>query len=386
MDKGRIEKSIKTFIKYLNDLDISKLTEEEKKDILYINDLCKTNEEINNMMYKIKISSSEMDRLNILRDYFLNEELKNTKTEEEIISKTFGINIEDIEHRKLNTGKDVFVVYGDTSGRKRIIENPKDKESLVEFLKEEQNNNKDYQTENYKANSKEILYNQLNTTNLELKVIPAREIYKYSEIFNSLDEKIRTCLTELIKNIDKLNIEYINLENAFALDKDGNLIEAVYNLEENKVDLQEPKEYSYNSNEMSNENNNDSFGEEDVIYSTDDEVLDEENNNIENDEFEDIPEIIEAEGIEGEKKEEVIKNMKKYYKNPDAMLTLPIAERMYYERLNAILSEKIEQRKKNTSRNVMILKSNQNNFGFSSIFLISIVLLVVSIMLFIILK
>lgn len=386
MDKERVEKSVKAFIKYLNDLDISKLTEEEKQDIIYINDLCKTNEEINDMMYKIKISNSEMDRLNVLKDYFLNEEVKNAKTEEELISKTFGINIEDIEHRKLNTGKDVFVVYGDTSGRKRIIENPKDKESLVEFLKEEQNNNKDYQTENYKANSKDILYNQLNTTDLELKVVPAREIYKYTEIINSLDEKIRICLTEIIKNIDKLNIEYINLENAVALDKDGNLIEAVYNLDERKVDLQEPKEYSYNSTEMSNEDNNSSFSDEDVIYSTNDEVMDEEENNIENNEFEDIPEIVEAEGIEGEKKEEVIKNMKKYYKNPDAMLSLPPEERMYYERLNAILAEKIEQRKKNTNRNVMILKNNQNNFGFSNIFLISVVLIVISIVLFIVLK
>ena len=386
MDKERVEKSVKIFIKYLNDLDISKLTEEEKQDIIYINDLCKTNEEINDMMYKIKISNSEIDRLNVLKDYFLNEEVKNAKTEEELISKTFGINIEDIEHRKLNTGKDVFVVYGDTSGRKRIIENPKDKESLVEFLKEEQNNNKDYQTENYKANSKDILYNQLNTTDLELKVVPAREIYKYTEIINSLDEKIRICLTEIIKNIDKLNIEYINLENAVALDKDGNLIEAVYNLDERKVDLQEPKEYSYNSTEMSNEDNNSSFSDEDVIYSTNDEVMDEEENNIENNEFEDIPEIVEAEGIEGEKKEEVIKNMKKYYKNPDAMLSLPPEERMYYERLNAILAEKIEQRKKNTNRNVMTLKNNQNNFGFSNIFLISVVLIVISIVLFIVLK
>ena len=386
MDKERVEKSVKAFIKYLNDLDISKLTEEEKQDIIYINDLCKTNEEINDMMYKIKISNSEMDRLNVLKDYFLNEEVKNAKTEEELISKTFGINIEDIEHRKLNTGKDVFVVYGDTSGRKRILENPKDKESLVEFLKEEQNNNKDYQTENYKANSKDILYNQLNTTDLELKVVPTREIYKYTEIINSLDEKIRVCLTEIIKNIDKLNIEYINLENAVALDKDGNLIEAVYNLDERKVDLQEPKEYSYNSTEMSNEDNNSSFSDEDVIYSTNDEVMDEEENNIENNEFEDIPEIVEAEGIEGEKKEEVIKNMKKYYKNPDAMLSLPPEERMYYERLNAILAEKIEQRKKNTNRNVMTLKNNQNNFGFSNIFLISVVLIVISIVLFIVLK
>ena len=386
MDKERVEKSVKAFIKYLNDLDISKLTEEEKQDIIYINDLCKTNEEINDMMYKIKISNSEIDRLNVLKDYFLNEEVKNAKTEEELISKTFGINIEDIEHRKLNTGKDVFVVYGDTSGRKRIIENPKDKESLVEFLKEEQNNNKDYQTENYKANSKDILYNQLNTTDLELKVVPAREIYKYTEIINSLDEKIRICLTEIIKNIDKLNIEYINLENAVALDKDGNLIEAVYNLDERKVDLQEPKEYSYNSTEMSNEDNNSSFSDEDVIYSTTDEVMDEEENNIENNEFEDIPEIVEAEGIEGEKKEEVIKNMKKYYKNPDAMLSLPPEERMYYEILNAILAEKIEQRKKNTNRNVMTLKNNQNNFGFSNIFLISVVLIVISIVLFIVLK
>ena len=34
MDKERVEKSVKAFIKYLNDLDISKLTEEEKQSLV----------------------------------------------------------------------------------------------------------------------------------------------------------------------------------------------------------------------------------------------------------------------------------------------------------------------------------------------------------------
>ncbi|OKZ83543.1 MAG: hypothetical protein BHW07_00975 [Clostridium sp. CAG_433_25_7] len=51
---------------------------------------------------------------------------------------------------------DLFSFYDPKIGRKRLLENPSDG-TLVEFLKEEQNNNEDFQSNDYKANSTAIL-------------------------------------------------------------------------------------------------------------------------------------------------------------------------------------------------------------------------------------
>ena len=92
-----------------------------------------------------------MPELNYLIVPFSAEEM-----DEEVISKTFGVDINDIEHKYLNSGKEIFSFYDSKIGRKRLLENPSDG-TLVEFLKEEQNNNADFQSNDYKANSTAIL-------------------------------------------------------------------------------------------------------------------------------------------------------------------------------------------------------------------------------------
>ena len=76
-------------------------------------------------------------------------------------------------------------------------------------------------------------------------------------------------------------------------------------------------------------------------------------------------------------REEVAANLKKYYKNPDAMLSLAPLEREYYEKLVGILSEKIELKKEN--KQVMTLKNPDNKWGFSNIVLLSIIAIALAI-------
>lgn len=371
MENKEIEKNVKLFIKFLNNPNLSMLNVEEKRAILEVNNLCKTDPEFNEMVSKLKGSFSDETRMNILNDYLNQKELKEAKSNEEAISKTFGIDINDIEHKYLNSGKEIFSFYDSKIGRKRLLENPSEG-TLVEFLKEEQNNNEDFQSNDYKANSTAILNEKLKEKNIELKMIYIGDLNDYQKEIDNLEEKKKKCLDEILKNKEKLGVVYVNLEDIVALDKDGKIIEGAYNEEKQKAEVQSPKEANYKAQEISNENNDVSSNENNgESYTTDNTSVNEFN------EFEDIPDIINAEGIDPAMREEVAANLKKYYKNPDAMLSLAPLEREYYEKLVGILSEKIELKKEN--KQVMTLKNPDNKWGFSNIVLLSIIAIALAI-------
>ena len=371
MENKEIEKNIKLFIKFLNNPNLSTLNAEEKRAILEVNNLCKTDPEFNEMVNKLKGSFSDESRMNILNDYLDQKELKEAKTNEEVISKTFGVDINDIEHKYLNSGKEIFSFYDPKIGRKRLLENPSDR-TLVEFLKEEQNNNEDFQSNDYKANSTAILNEKLKEKNIELKMVYIGDLNDHQKEIDNLEEKKKKCLDEILKNKEKLGVVYVNLEDIVALDKDGKIIEGAFNEEKQKAEIQSPKGANYRAQEISNENSNVSSNENNGdSYATDNTNVNEFN------EFEDIPDIINAEGIDPAMREEVAANLKKYYKNPDAMLALAPLEREYYEKLVGILSEKIELKKEN--KQVMTLKNPDNKWGFSNIVLLSIIAIALAI-------
>lgn len=377
MENKGIEEKVKIFIKFLNNTNLSMLNVEEKKAILEVNNLCKTDQEFSEMVNRLKGSFSNETRMNILNDYLNNKELKEAKTNEEVISKTFGIDIKDIEHKYLNSGKEIFSFYDSKIGRKRLLENPSDG-TLTEFLKEEQNNNEDFQSEDFKANSTAILNEKLKEKNIELRMIYIDDLNEHQKEIDGLEDNEKKCLEEILKNKEKLGIVYVNLENIVALDKDGKILEGAYNDEKMKAEVQSPKEASYRTVEMSNENNdassNEISGDSYDVQSS---------NNMEFNEFEDIPDILSDEGIDESMRKEVGDNLKKYYKNPDAMLTLAPIEREYYEKLVSILAEKIELKQMQNNKNVRIYKPEDNN-GFSNIILLSLLLIVVLIIVIII--
>lgn len=222
MENKEIEKNIKLFIKFLNNPNLSTLNAEEKRAILEVNNLCKTDPEFNEMVNKLKGSFSDESRMNILNDYLDQKELKEAKTNEEVISKTFGVDINDIEHKYLNSGKEIFSFYDPKIGRKRLLENPSDG-TLVEFLKEEQNNNEDFQSNDYKANSTAILNEKLKEKNIELKMVYIGDLNDHQKEIDNLEEKKKKCLDEILKNKEKLGVVYVNLEDIVALDKDGKI-------------------------------------------------------------------------------------------------------------------------------------------------------------------
>ena len=126
MENKEIEKNVKLFIKFLNNPNLSMLNTEEKRAILEVNNLCKTDPEFNEMVNKLKGSFSDETRMNMLNDYLNQKELKEAKSNEEVISKTFGVDINDIEHKYLNSDKENEIQLNNTDKQNELFANPDD--------------------------------------------------------------------------------------------------------------------------------------------------------------------------------------------------------------------------------------------------------------------
>lgn len=214
-------------------------SEEEKALIKKVNQ----NSEIKEIVEQLE-SLSPMDREKKLKQ-FLNK--GNNVNEEQEISKTFGIDIDKIEHKYLNNGIEVFSFYDPKLGRQVVLENKKDG-SLVEQLKKIQQNNKKYQTSNSEQNANDIL----NDTNIELKMITLNEIKDHKQQLQNMNKQQEIKLNYLINNYSKLKIKGINLDNLIYMDENDNLIEVIYDAENDMIVTDAPKHASYDETEVAN--------------------------------------------------------------------------------------------------------------------------------------
>lgn len=148
----------------------------------------------------------------------------------EACQKTFGVNLDNIEFKKLSNGKDIIAFHDPRLNRKRIIDYSYAK-SLVSEFSNIQNNNVDFQTEDYEKNATNIAKAEAgNNINREFNMI---DIEKFKANYNELikripaDEQYKVAMiNQLLNQSANRNIKYINLENMVALDKTGNIIEA----------------------------------------------------------------------------------------------------------------------------------------------------------------
>lgn len=359
-----------------------------------IMDESRTNPELNEIVEKLKNADNINEYESIISNYLSKLELKSINEDKEAISKVFGIDITDIEHRVLNNEKEIFSFYDRKLGRNRILENLYKGESLTEQLKKSQNENEKFQTENYKENSYQMLDEKTKEFDCEFDMVYIGDIYKYDYIISKMDKEKLESLKKLLSRKDELDIKYINLENLVALDKDGKIYESLYDEKKQEAIVEEPKEYSYNKNEMSNDENSKA--------NKNDEKYDEENNELNKDEtkevtndityddLEDIPKLIEAQLVEeGYNKSDVdIKQMSenviKYYKNPDSMLYLTEHEREFYERFVNILASKMELKNDKNNSNVKVYRLDEEKMaGFSNTFLLTLIVIVLAILLII---
>ena len=262
-----------TFIKYVEMLHrFEQLSKEElsiysntveTSVITDIRRLVENNSELMDLLKRIH-ALPDSERMNAVDEYFskkAEKEEEPEKSEEEEIAKTFGVDVNKIEHKYLNNGNEIFSFYDANLGRQVILENNKKGKSLTEYLKEIQDKNEKYQTENSEANTNDILRDESNEENIELKMYTKEEIL--SNELGNMNNKDIAKLNYLLRNYERLRIKGINLENLIYIDEDNKIHEAIIN-EKQEVVVATPDDANYsdsayeqnevdNSNEDSNE-------------------------------------------------------------------------------------------------------------------------------------
>ena len=346
-----------------------------------------------NLYNQIKGIDDYDSKRKIVSAYKTEQELKKAKNPKDLISKIYGINVEDIESLKLNNGKEVFTFYDTKQGRKRIIENL-GQESLVSQLKEIQNNNIEFQGKDYKKNSNDILANEAekNNNRQEFKMVEIDDYINHPENYGTLDNDTRTIIEKLSEAKETLQIRYINIENKVGLTKDNRVIEIAKNQDGDFVFV-EPTKWKNNVDEMSNEDKvkeNNQYSEDTL------EQGEEENNEIEENDFEDEPEFVSSEEIQSEinaqnlvfeeSPEEIRDKIKEYYEDPSKMNNIDSeTKKSFYEKMvNEVYAvRKAEYEKKKEQKRSMIYKNpDLNSNGFVNLIFVSILLLFLAFILF----
>lgn len=171
------------------------------------------------------------------------------------MAKVYGIRLTDIEEVILPNGKEYFKFYNPDDQTIKMIENLHDSKNLNEQFTEFQTSISTSQSENERQNARAVFDYHLKFYNIELPLISVRELkgnksaYKYQ--FDALDPKKKKAIRILIENMDYLDLQYINLEEAVGIDKDNNVIVATYNPLTDQCELSAAERRSYDQGQVS---------------------------------------------------------------------------------------------------------------------------------------
>ena len=192
------------------------------------------------------------------------EEKKNISGEEPVQDKTeqtkqdmakvYGISLTDIEEVILPNGKEYFKFYNPQERTIRMIENRRDSGNLSEQFKAAQLTISASQSENERQNARAVFDHQLKYQNIELNLIPIRELngnrMAYKHLFDNLDTAKKKAVRVLVENMEFLELEYINIENAIGIDRDNNVISANYNALTGQCELRAAEVRNYADKKM----------------------------------------------------------------------------------------------------------------------------------------
>lgn len=307
---------------------------------------------------------NETERINLLNAYLNEEELKKQgEKEEEVIASTYGIDISKIEHKYLENGKEIFYFYDMKLGRNVILENKKEGMTLVEQLKQMQAQNQKFQTGTDEQNTNEMLNEQQNKENIEMKLIPLNELQNHMNEIQNMSVEEAQKLNFLIRNSEQLRINYINIENLVVIDIYGKLLEVRYDKENNRYMINEPMSANYDEEQI---NTSDRIDEN---Y-----TKSEQYNSLQSD-YEDKPEITPQEEYEA-LSDQVKEQIQKYYEYPELLEMLPEEERAKWQRYIDIYTKIKEQeqiQKEQNKPKQKIYKKEEQKAGFADVLLLSLI-------------
>lgn len=309
------------------------ITIEEQQLINDINNYTLINEDFKKLINSMN-NASPIERENLAKKYLeqLEEPVESASLEEQEISKTFGIDISNIEHKFLNNGNEIFYFYDLKLNREVVLQNNKYGKNLVEQLKELQQENELFQTSNNELNTNNILEQQINKSDIELKMVTLNEIRNNQNIVNSLKEEDYNKLNYLINNYVYLNIKCINLENLIYIDNNNKLREVVYDKEKDRYYTDEPKTANYQEETQNIETTNLNHIEETVDNYNENYNI-EDKKNYENESFDELP-------------EEVKEQTKIYYDYPEILEKIADTDQQkQWQHYVDLYTQKLEQEK-----------------------------------------
>lgn len=174
------------------------------------------------------------------------------KTEQkEQIAREYGLNLEQIKHIKLDSGKEFFQFFDKKTKEVKMVENIDYKRDLKQQFEESQKDLSESQSENAKENAEKTFNHNLKYKNKEAELISIEEFknnkYRYKRRLRKLDTKTRNKIVALLSKQKDLELEYINLENGIGIDEKQNTIDVKYDFINNKAEFVEPLTISYTS-------------------------------------------------------------------------------------------------------------------------------------------
>ena len=338
------------------------ITDTDKQLINEINSYALQDKEFMNILNSMSnINPSE--RIKVIEEYFnKKEEVKEASVEEKEISKTFGIDISNINHKFLNNGNEIFYFYDLKLGRDVVLQNNKNGKTLVEQLKEMQQENEMFQTQNNEANTNNMLEQQINNSDIELKMVTLNDIRNNPNITNSMNKDDLNKLNYLINNYNNLNIKVINLENMLYIDNNNSIREVIYNKEKNQYYTEEPQSANYQEENQKIELANPSY-ENVETYNYNDKYSVEQEKNIEVESFDDLSEQI--------KNQTMV-----YYDYPEILDKMDdLEEKKKWQHYIELYAKKLEQEKllQNKEQPKEKVKKDNKKAGYADALLLSLI-------------
>ena len=338
------------------------ITDTDKQLINEINSYALQDKEFMNILNSMSnINPSE--RIKVIEEFFnKKEEVKEASVEEKEISKTFGIDISNINHKFLNNGNEIFYFYDLKLGRDVVLQNNKNGKTLVEQLKEMQQENEMFQTQNNEANTNNMLEQQINNSDIELKMVTLNDIRNNPNITNSMNKDDLNKLNYLINNYNNLNIKVINLENMLYIDNNNSIREVIYNKEKNQYYTEEPQSANYQEENQKIELANPSY-ENVETYNYNDKYSVEQEKNIEVESFDDLSEQI--------KNQTMV-----YYDYPEILDKMDdLEEKKKWQHYIELYDKKLEQEKllQNKEQPKEKVKKDNKKAGYADALLLSLI-------------
>ena len=197
--------------------------------------------------------ANSLEEIERIRNKFEHKEQKEELSEEEIISKKYGINVDSIEHIKLNDGKEYYHFYDIRLNKDIVLKQSSDNKNMSEELKKVQEGLSSAQGADEKENGEEAFRYQRMHTNNEIDLYSVEELTNRPEILGRLDAEQMKEVLVLLKNKDILNIKEINPETGIAIDDRHKVITSYYNKNTQKYEVDLPNEYQYKTDTVSAE-------------------------------------------------------------------------------------------------------------------------------------